>query len=189
MKKPLIFVATVLVLAACAVLGVVRANPTAISSVSQLIFGQYNLAGETLSDGQTSAVQLDSSGHLLIASGSPLQVTSSTVGAQVQASASCAAAAACAATLPGVAGKTTYIESFCVTSGPPAAVETGVSTVAGPAVTLNFDVTEAVASGAQLCVSFPNPVAASAANTAITVTLPVITGGAVSAVSAVGVQQ
>ncbi len=123
-----------------------------------------------------------------VANGVPLAVTQATTGTQVQASASCAAAAICSVTLPAAVSKTTYLSTFAVTTGPPTAAVIGLATVSGPAATLNYYATEGTAAGAQLLVGFNDPVAASGPDTAIVVTLPAVTGGAVSAVTATGFQ-
>lgn len=107
-------------------------------------------------------------------------------------SATAAAAAACVATLPGAVGKTTYIMGFVISTAAPAAAVTGTATVTGLLAaigTLNFQVVESVTLGAELVVEFPFPLPASAQNTPIVVTLPAITSGAVSAVSAWGFQR
>ena len=107
----------------------------------------------------------------------------------VIASATAAAAASCAATLAGTAGKTTYIMGFVITTAAPAAAVTGTATITGLSTTLNFQIVESVTFGGELVVEFPFPIPASAPNTAIVVTLPAITSGAVSAVSAWGFQR
>ncbi len=118
----------------------------------------------------------------------PAFFESLSVGTPVQASASCAAAAICSATLPAAVGKTTYLTSLAITTGPAAAVVSGLAMVSGSATTLNYYIVEPVATGGQLLVNLANPLAASAADTAIVVTLPAVAGGAISAVSATGYQ-
>lgn len=120
----------------------------------------------------------------------PLQVSEETTGVQVNNSATGAAAAAVAATLPGAAGKTTYIRGFCVSTTNPAAAVSGIVTVTGLiGGTLSFEIVESVAQGGLLPISFGNAgLAASAQNTPIVVNLPAIAGGGAGAVAAWGVQ-
>jgi hypothetical protein len=99
-----------------------------------------------------------------------------------------AAAAAVSATLPAVAGKTTYLTGFCVTSTNPAAAENGLVAVTGTISTLDFEFVEGVSLGGQLCPPLPKPIPASAADTPIVVTLPAITSGGAGAVTAYGFQ-
>lgn len=44
-------------------IGIVKANPQQIGAFSQLLFGQYNASGVTLTDGQTASVQMDTAGN------------------------------------------------------------------------------------------------------------------------------
>ena len=107
-------------------------------------------------------------------------------------SATAVAAAQCVATLPAVAGKTTYIMGFVLTAGAPAGAVVGVATVTGLGIaggTLNFQFVETPNFGGELVIEFPFPIPASAANTPIVVTIPAITSGAVTAVSAWGFQR
>lgn len=130
---------------------------------------------------------VDSTGTALGSAAAPLRIAE-VAGTSVVASATAAAAAACTATLAGVAGRTTYICGLAITTTNPAGIVSGIATVTGLGVTLNFQVVESTTHGFQLLVTFDNPVPASAANTAIVVTLPAITGGAASAVTAWGFQ-
>jgi hypothetical protein len=103
------------------------------------------------------------------------------------ASATAAAAAACSATLAGQSSKTTYLTGFTVTSGNATAAVVGTVTITGTiGGSLNYVFVEPTASGGYLSVSFPQPIPASAQNTAITVTLAALTGGANSAVVVTG---
>lgn len=105
----------------------------------------------------------------------------------VGASATAAAGAANAQTLPAVAGKTNFLMGFVITTGQPAAVVNGVVTVTGLKIgTMSFQIVQSVNNGGSLDIHFPQPLPASAVNTAITVTLPAIVGGAVSAVAVYG---
>jgi hypothetical protein len=102
------------------------------------------------------------------------------------------AASALAATLPATPGKTTYITGFQVT-GLGATVGVGITvTVTGLATTQSFimGVVAGVLLGTPaLIVSFPTPVPASAANTAIVVHVPSFgTGNTLAAVAAQGFQ-
>lgn len=109
-------------------------------------------------------------------------------GTPVGASATAAAAAANAVSLPAVAGKTNYLSGLVVSTGNPASAVTGVVTVTGLSVgTLSFQIVESVAAGGLLNINFAEPLPASAVDTAITVTLPAITSGAVSTVAVHGI--
>lgn len=87
------------------------------------------------------------------------------------------AGGACTSVIPAVAGKRNYLLGFSITTTAPAAISTGVATVTGLGVTLSYQVVETTTAGAQVHVNFANPLPASALNTAITLTLPAITGG------------
>lgn len=96
------------------------------------------------------------------------------------------AGAAVSVTLPAVANKTTYITGFTVTTTAPTTASNLTCTVSGLAGdgTLNYNIYEAASSGSTLSINFPEPVPASAANTAIVVAVPALaTGGAVSIVA------
>ena len=101
--------------------------------------------------------------------------------------------AAAIATLPAVAGKTTYITGFEITgAGATAAVVVGVTVVGVISGTMTF--TYAAVAGAALLntpmlVEFPAPIPASSVNTAIVVTVPALgVGNTNSAVVAHGYQ-
>lgn len=100
-------------------------------------------------------------------------------GTPVHASSGNVANAAAVATLPGVAGKTTWLTSFEVTAaGATAALDVNVTVVAG-ATTLTYAFTfpiGAAVGAVPLVVVLPAPLSAGAPNTPITVTLPA--GGA-----------
>jgi hypothetical protein len=100
--------------------------------------------------------------------------------------------AAVVATLPGVAGKTTFICGFAMTSGGSTAAVTGLGTVAGTiSGTLDFAYVAPIAgTQGRLIVNFaPVCIPASAMNTAIVVTQPAAGAGTVeAAVSAWGYQ-
>lgn len=110
-------------------------------------------------------------------SGGTQNVTSSPAGATIiNASSGNVAAAAAVATLPAVAGKTTYVTGFEVTlAGATAAsvVTVTVTGLAGASLAYTVAVPAGAALGGQpLVVSFPSPLPASAPNTAIVVTCP-----------------
>lgn len=134
---------------------------------------------------------VDNNGNPTGLPASPLPSSEEVVGVQLsQSSGPIAAAAAGSASIAGVAGKTTYVRGFCVSSQAAAAVVGGVVTLQGCiGGTLHFQYVETVASGGLLIVTFPGGgLAASAQNTAITINLPAITGGAASAAIIWGVQ-
>lgn len=111
------------------------------------------------------------------------------IGTPITSSATGAAAATAVATLSGVSNKTTYITGFTATSGNPGATVVGVVTVTGTiSGTLSYQFTESATLGGELIVTFPTPIPASAVNTAIVVTIPAITSGAVVAIAAYGYQ-
>lgn len=144
----------------------------------------YNpgITAETLDEG--GATINDGAGHVYSAPAPSIPQT------PIAVSGTAGAALINAQTLPGVAGKTTWIRGFTVTTTNPAAAVSGVVTVTGLlAGTLSYEVVEAVATGLLLDIRFPDPLPASAVNTGIVVTLPAITSGAASAVSAYGFQR
>jgi hypothetical protein len=95
-----------------------------------------------------------------------------------------------AVALAGAAGLTTYLGKAIVTSQAPAAMVAGVVTISDGTWTLNFDFVETTSAGGFMHLDFADmPLIASAANTAITVTIPAITNGAVTAISLVGYQR
>lgn len=89
--------------------------------------------------------------------------------------------ASAAATLAGVASKTTYITGFeCTGSGSTAGSVVSVTVTGTVTGTLTYTFaapTGVLSSGTPLIVSFPAPIPASAANTAIVVTLPALGTG------------
>jgi len=115
---------------------------------------------------------------------SATQVTASSTGA----------AAALTETLPGVAGKTTYLTGFQITGGGATAASNITVTVTGLiSGTNSYNIT--VPAGATvgitpLNVTFPNPISASAVNTAIVVNVPSFgAGNTAAAAAAQGFQQ
>jgi hypothetical protein len=94
-----------------------------------------------------------------------------------------ASSATCTATIAAQVGLTNYITGFAITSAPAAA--TPIATITGLlGGTLSFQVSNTAAFGAQLIVSFPQPIPATGQNVAIVVSCP--TTGAASAVDAYG---
>jgi hypothetical protein len=92
--------------------------------------------------------------------------------------------AAAVATLPNVAGKTTYITGLEVTASGATAGLAVTVTVAGPTTTLNYTFTfptGATVGAAPLVIELPEAIPASAVNTAIVVTLPASGAGGTNA--------
>lgn len=116
------------------------------------------------------------------------------VGTPVTASATATATNQCQASLPAdTTGKTTYITGFtCLSGFATTSVTTLVVTVAGTTGgTMSFQFTEPLAAanfGGELVVSFSAPIPASAANTAITVTIPANANSGASSISVYGFQ-
>ena len=108
----------------------------------------------------------------------------------VTASSGNVAAASAVATLPGVAGKTTYVTGFQVTAaGATAAAVVNVTVTGTVSGTLTYTFVfpaGATVAAQPLVVEFPEPVPASGTNTAIVVTLP--SGGAGNTNAAVNAQ-
>lgn len=92
-----------------------------------------------------------------------------------------AANASAVATIPAVAAKTNYITGFTVTgSGATAAlpVVVTIAGLAGGSITFSYGAAlGALVTNQPLIVTFPAPIAASAVNTAITVTCPALGAG------------
>lgn len=122
--------------------------------------------------------------------GSVTPAAEEVVGVQTSASNTGAAAAAVSATLPGAAGKTTYIRGLVVSATNPAAPVSGVVTVANLiGGTMSFQFVESATAGGLLIISFGNSgLAANAQNIGIIVSLPAIASGGAGAVAAWGVQ-
>jgi len=111
------------------------------------------------------------------------------IGTPVAASNTGSAGAALTVTLLGVPGATTYISGFIISAANPAANQTGVVTVQGTlGGTMNFQLVESTTFGGLIVVVFPFPVPASGQNVAITVNIPTIGSGAVTAIAAYGFQ-
>lgn len=113
---------------------------------------------------------------------------------------STAAAGSMTATLAGAAAKMTFISGFDVTSGNATVAGNVNITVTGLPITLNFNmyvgnnagnstITSGVATAGQLSIRFPEPLPASASNTAINVIVPALpSGNLAAAVTAFGFQ-
>lgn len=102
------------------------------------------------------------------------------VDTRVQASSGTAANVASVATLPGVAGKTTYLTGFEVTAGGATAGAVVDVTVTGGAAVLHYAFT--IPTGAAvpanpLIVEFTDPIPSAAPNTAIVVSCPAAGAG------------
>jgi hypothetical protein len=129
------------------------------------------------SDSKAHAVSADTGGNLSLSSlpaGTPVSASSGNV-----------ANGAAVATLAGVAGKTTYITGFEVTAsgatlGLPVTVT--VAGLLGGTLSYTFAfIAGALLASTPLIVQYPQPLPASAANTAIVVTLPAGGTGATNA--------
>ena len=152
----------------------------------QTVGGQYNATAPALSTGQSVTLQTDNSGRLLVdaaeqAAPGKTFVTASATGTT----------AATTATLPGAAGKTTYLCGFSIRAAATALV-VGNATVTGT-ISVPLIVPVTVANTVGVGVVEPpighQCIPASAANTAIAVNSAAPgTGGAVS-VAAWGFQQ
>lgn len=102
-------------------------------------------------------------------------------------SATTAAGGALTASVAATAAKTSYITGFDVTLGIGAAAASTNVTVTGPANTLNYTATTNTTTGTVLSVRYPVPIPGSAVNTAVTVNLSAVGGGAaVNGVSTYG---
>jgi len=110
-------------------------------------------------------------------------------GTQVADSTTAAAGTANSAVLPAVAGETTYLRGFAISSAIPAAAHSGLLTlsgvVGGP---LFFEFNELIQGQSVMTVSFVPGLAASGQNQVITLSLPAITGGGATAIAMWGVQ-
>lgn len=99
-----------------------------------------------------------------------------------------AAAAQVVTTMAAVAGRTNYLMGFTVAVGIPTAAGTTTLTIAGltGGVNIVYEIAEILTSGAVLNVTFPLPIPASAAKTAITATLAAVTNGGAGSVTLYG---
>lgn len=91
------------------------------------------------------------------------------------------------ATMPAVAGKTNYVTGFELTGGGATAGQLVIATLTGILGGTSFyivgSVTGAAVPNAPLVVNFATPIAASAANTAIAITMPALGAGNTNAVA------
>lgn len=136
----------------------------------------YTSAGDGFYEAAFSAGAASSSG---ISGGGGTPQTS--VPGTLVASSGNVANVAAVATLPAAAGKTTYITGFQLTAGGAtvgSVVNATVTGLNGGTLTYTFGFpVGAVVAGQPVNVTFPNPIPASAVNTAIVVTLPAGGGG------------
>lgn len=100
------------------------------------------------------------------------------------------AGASLAVSLAAAVNRYTYLAKAIVTSGAPAVLQVGVVTISDGTWTMYFQFCETVTAGGFAHLDFSDaPLVGSAWNTPITVTIPVIAGGAVTAIAAVGYQR
>ncbi len=105
----------------------------------------------------------------------PVSTTPALSQTQLDVSSGNVAAANAVATLPGAAGKTTWITGFEMTAAGSTAAAAVVATVTGVANAQSYIFVfpaGALTGAAPLIVEFPQPIPASAPNTPIVVTLP-----------------
>jgi hypothetical protein len=105
---------------------------------------------------------------------------------QQGASATGAAAAQVQVPLPAVAGQYECFEHAIITSANPTSTVSGVVTVSDGTWTKSYQFVETTSLGGLLIVNLPTPFRATNQNSAITVTLPAITGGAAGAIDVSG---
>lgn len=99
-----------------------------------------------------------------------------TAGAQVQVS------------IPATANLLGHVTGFTITTGPPSGNSplVGLVTLTDGTWTMNWQITETVSAGGWMHENFPYPLIASGVNIALTLTLPAIAGGGVSAIALQG---
>lgn len=117
--------------------------------------------------------------------------TNQVVGTPVVATQTAAAALQCQSSLPAITGKTTYLNGFVCTAHAPATNVFGTVTVSldsGTTVHMNFVFLESSTIGGMLNIDFPDPIPAKNPNTSIVITIPAITSGAATAITAFGYQ-
>jgi hypothetical protein len=108
-------------------------------------------------------------------SGGALRVSLQAQQTPVTGSAAVAVNTSNSASLSAVASKTNYITGFSVTTQGGSAAAGGAVTITGIITgTLTFEVGAAAGNPVQVYVQFPSPIPASAANTAITLTVPAL---------------
>jgi hypothetical protein len=165
----------------------VAPSATATVTIAQASVGDTSRNAQRIVDGTYNwrSAQVTPQGQLVVGNLTPgTPITASATGTT----------GAVAATLTGVANKTTYITGFTVSSSgattPTAVTVTVVGTISG---TLNYVypvVAVATENQAPLSIVFPDPVPASATNTSIVVNLNtgIGAGGIAAAVAATGFQ-
>jgi hypothetical protein len=130
----------------------------------------------------------DANGNAFGSVSNPI-ATNQLVGTPVVASTTLPAATGGTATLAAAAGKTTYINGFYVSIAHTASgTVAGQVTVTGIGTTLNFLIAVSATYPGLVEVNFPDPIPASAVNTAIVVTAPTLTGAGIGSVTAFGYQ-
>lgn len=133
----------------------------------------------------------DASGNAFGTTANPI-ATNQLVGTPVYATATGSAGATANVSLAAVAGKTTYINGFYVsvahTASGTIAGQVTLSLNGGTSTHMNFLIAVSTTYPGLVEVTFPDPIPATAANTTIVITLPALTGGGVSSISAFGYQ-
>ncbi len=185
----------------------IAGNPVLVGRTGQILMAigdpTANQNMNVDSHGSAHVLLYDASGNVLASLANPVRVdpTGTTTqpvslqpggGTDITATAT-GGNASNAATLPGVAGKTTYITGFQVTaSGATAGLDATVTVAGVISGTMNYTFTfpaGVLVAATPLIVNFARPVPASAVNTAIVVTLPAGGAGNTNAsVSAQGLQ-
>lgn len=145
-------------------LDVIEGQTITKSQAGPLIYGKGN-------DGLPHPLATDSLGNLSLSA-----LPAGSAGTPVSATSGNVAASAAVATLPAVSAKTTYITGFELTaSGSTAGLPVTVTVAGLLSGTLSYTFTFAagvLVASTPLIVEFPQPLPASAVNTAIVVTLP-----------------
>jgi hypothetical protein len=87
---------------------------------------------------------------------------------------------------PTSAQRRAYLTGVTITSANPSAIAVGTATIGDGVWTLKYQFVETVSAGGCLNLDFIPPLVASAVNSAITITVPPISGGATAAIAAMG---
>lgn len=159
--------------AACAGLQLVRARVSSYSSGSVTV-----TANATVAPANPRTMDIASVGGtaVLADSGSnAMRVSLQAQGTPVTGSAAVAANNSNSAALPAVTSKTNYITGFSVTTTGGTGAAAGAVTITGVITgTLTYEAGAAANTPVQMFHTFPSPIPASAANTAITVNVPAL---------------
>lgn len=108
----------------------------------------------------------------------------------VWASGHATAGATLVVSLPGVANRTTYLVKAFVTTQAPASIQNMEVTIFDGTTTGYVEMVQTVTAGGFANIDLGDaPIKASAVNTAITVTVPVVAGGAIPGILLVGYQR